>query len=409
MTASGISLPAYGDVAARDDTITTERTRSRRYALLDCWRGVACLMVVVAHASEIAALKYVEGQVPITDLAGQCVVALGAFRAGVQIFFVISGYCISATVDGFGQRQKSVSQYFSRRFWRIYPPYWALFILMTVAVTVSELASSRGWIPGSLHITKSPLTLTGSQLLGNVTLTETWRHHLFGSEKKLFLTHAWTLCYEEQFYLIVGLCLMLFPRRFFPSIIGVTVVSLALLVATAFNAVDITGFGFDRLWLPFAIGVLVYYRLSYANQSDNRRIDRGLCVLAVVATIANILPWNWSELSYGVVRSLATSAVFALLLISLYRWDSRLLARRPFKLMAFVGRISYSLYLVHVPIVFVLVRILQKAGLRSDLQTLFVSIPLCLAISLPLAWVFFNLFERPFLHRKTLAAAPTTA
>ncbi len=397
------SSPSCAMEGSSDKAAGLERTRSRRYALLDCWRGIACLMVVVAHSVEIAALKYVEDLVPIPDVAAQCVVNLRSFRAGVQIFFVISGFCISATVDGFGQQKKSVAQYFSRRFWRIYPPYWAMFLLMTLAVTASEFASSRGAIPGSLHNSKSPLQLAGSQLFGNITLTETWRHHLFGSDKKLFLSHAWTLCYEEQFYLIVGLTLLLFPNHFFRSIVGVTIISFLLMMGTLLGLVDVAGFGFDQLWFPFAIGVLVYYRLNHAQMKEIRIIDRALGGLAILMIVANFLPWNWADYSYGIIRSLAVSSTFAIVLVTLYPWDDRLLARKLFQKLAFVGRVSYSLYLVHVPIVFVLARILQKMGIGSDLLTLLVTLPICLAISLPIGWCFFMVFERPFLHRKLLA------
>ncbi len=405
MTASELSVSSLSNETARDGTLSTKRASVRRYALLDCWRGIACLMVMVAHAGETAGMKYTDGQVPISEFAGQCVAALGALGAGVQIFFVISGYCISATVSGFAEQQKSVTQYFARRFWRIYPAYWAMFMLMAVAVSFSEMALTQGWIPSPLHNRHSPFALTGSQLLGNVTLTETWRYHLFGSDRNLFLKHAWTLCYEEQFYLIVGLLLLFFPRRFFQSIVGVTMASLALFVASAFHLIDVTGFGFDLQWHPFAFGVLVYYRLNLAGCQERQLIDRSLFVVALLATVANCVPWNWSELSYRIVRGLAISTVFSWLLIVLYRWDTALVALRPFKLLAMVGGISYSLYLVHAPIVAVLARVLQRAGLSSDLQTLLVTVPLCVGISLPLAWGFFILFERPFLYRPTLLQA----
>ena len=391
--------------AAHNEMIPVQKNSSHRYALLDCWRGIACLMVVVAHAREPAAHKYLEGRLPITDWAGQCVVSFIAFGAGVHIFFVISGYCISATVDGFTKRKNSLSLYCSRRFWRIYPPYWSLFVLMTIAATASEIASSNGWIPGSLHSSQSPFKLTPSQFVGNVTLTETWRHHLFGSETKLFLKHAWTLCYEEQFYLIVGVTLLLFPKRFFQSIIGVTMISIGLQVAGAYNLVDVKGFGFDSLWLPFAIGVLVFYRLSHASEHEKRFIDNSILIMAFLTMIPNILFSYWGDPAGSLINTMAISTTFAAILISMHRFDSFLLAKPTFQSLSFVGRISYSLYLVHAPIVPVVARLLMHAGVKSDLLTLLVTIPVCMGISLPLAWGFYLLFERPFLYRKPTVAA----
>ncbi len=357
-------------------------------------------MVVAAHASDVAAQKYTLDHQPIVDWAGSVIVGLGSLGAGVQMFFVISGYCISATAESFIQRRAVVSQYFLRRFWRIYPPYWALFLLMGTAVTLSEHASSHGWIPGSLHSAKSPADLSASQLIGNVTLTETWRFHLFGNERKLFLLHAWTLCYEEQFYLIVGLILLLFPQHFFKSVFGVSLISLTLLIATGFDLIDVTGFGVDLLWHPFSLGVLVYYRIQYATPKNGMLIDCGLFSIAVLALIANFLPWNWTELSYRIIRGTAVSTVFAGLLVALYKWDELLVTKWPLKVLASVGRFSYSLYLVHATIVPVLARILQKAGIDSDLEVIFVTLPICIAVSLPISWVFYACCERPFLYKK---------
>jgi peptidoglycan/LPS O-acetylase OafA/YrhL len=51
---------------------------------------------------------------------------------------------------------------------------------------------------------RQPQSMSASQWFGNLTLTETWRYHLFGDEKVLLAGHIWTLCYEEQFYFVTG-------------------------------------------------------------------------------------------------------------------------------------------------------------------------------------------------------------
>ena len=55
--------------------------------------------------------------------------------AGVPIFFVISGYCISATADSARRKGLPARTYFWRRFRRIFPPYW---IFLMAAVTVGQ-------------------------------------------------------------------------------------------------------------------------------------------------------------------------------------------------------------------------------------------------------------------------------
>jgi peptidoglycan/LPS O-acetylase OafA/YrhL len=68
---------------------------------------------------------------------------------------------------------------------------------------VSRGSSSRPW------------WYSGWQWLGNLTLTESWRWHAIGDQRAHFPAQAWTLCYEEQFYAVVGLLLAISRRRFF--------------------------------------------------------------------------------------------------------------------------------------------------------------------------------------------------
>src|SRR5439155_17508769 len=90
---------------------------------------------------------------------------------GVPLFFVISGYCISATVDSTRRKRQGPGQYFVRRFRRIFPPYW-LFLGILALLTVA--ATWGGWYDlltrGDCRI-PPPESLAGPQWLGNLTLT----------------------------------------------------------------------------------------------------------------------------------------------------------------------------------------------------------------------------------------------
>src|SRR4051794_25535587 len=83
-----------------------------RYDSLDVWRGLACLMIVVLHASMYA--KYVS-PAELRD-AGPVATALlrGISRLGIGVpmFFVISGYCIAATADRSRRESRSKWEYF---------------------------------------------------------------------------------------------------------------------------------------------------------------------------------------------------------------------------------------------------------------------------------------------------------
>jgi hypothetical protein len=96
--------------------------RSPRYQTLNAWRGAACLMAVIYHATLITYTIHTE---TTSHLASQLVTITHAFNAGLPMFFMISGYCISAAADAAHRNEHSVRSYFTRQFHRIFPPLWA--------------------------------------------------------------------------------------------------------------------------------------------------------------------------------------------------------------------------------------------------------------------------------------------
>jgi len=186
---------------------------------------------------------------------------------GVPIFFVISGYCISATAQNTLRNRHRVSTFFIRRFRRIYPPYW---ILLGALVPIAFLVYY--FFPENAPCMRlsNPAHLHFWQWIGNFSLTETWRYHVVGPSHDLFLKPIWTLAYEEQFYALTGLIILLMPQHFFR---GAVVISLI----TLFCEQVISRFGFrftslflDGSWQMFAAGIVVYYKVNRANLRQNR-------------------------------------------------------------------------------------------------------------------------------------------
>jgi len=277
-------------------TLAPSSAVAARYQSLDVWRALACLAVVACHS--------VASREPSLWHWGWL---------GVPVFFVISGYCISAAVE----RSSSFGGYMRRRLRRIYPPYWAA---LAVTAALSLWAATRGGVGGLVPAT----ALTPSQWLGNLTLTESWRPHLFGAPMIGLLTITWTLCYEEQFYLVAGLL----RRWYFPGVALVT----ALVLAWPYPVV---GFFFDGLWLHFAAGVAVYYALAR---------DARVALLLVPAAFWQFRPDLFHEIRpHSFDQTSVVAFGFAMLLFLLKPLDA-LLTWRP---LAEVGKFSYSIYLIH--------------------------------------------------------------
>ena len=359
-------------------------TRVARYDSLDAWRGVACLMVILYHSTMMYRGHVVAARSgALETLASWIVTATSFGNAGVAVFFVISGYCIAAAGASVRSGRHSVGKYFLRRFRRIYPPLWAVIVLSCgffVLVDVllwPRLLSSEPWFQAR------PWWYSGWQWLGSLTLTETWRWHLVGNQRGHFPGQAWTLCYEEQFYAVTGLLLLMSRRWFFMGAAAVSVVTLGTAFGRARWAWPVDGFFFDGAWLLFAAGLIVYWAL---HEDDRWRFWSGIGLIL----IGTMLP-------VGIAGSKA-AFVFAGALLALHRYDSAI-AKSPWMWpMMVCGQMCYSLYLVHQLLVKAVSEALWQWGVQSALVTVGVVVPACLAVSVGAGRLCYLAIERRFLN-----------
>src|SRR5262249_51555506 len=150
--------------------------------------------------------------------------------------------------------------FLTRRLRRIYPPYWASLLIFVAFVATLDVLGRPGWHDNGYAIRLlSPGQLDRWQWLGNLTLTETWRPHVVGPKTWLYTRVAWSLCYEEQFYVICVVVLLLTPLRLYGALAVFTfvteVVALALWDSGRLYTIDGT---FLVRWHEFAIGLAVY-------------------------------------------------------------------------------------------------------------------------------------------------------
>jgi len=363
--------------------------RAPRYDGLDIWRGIACLLVLVNHS------VFYSQPVPPNALGvlNNWISAI-ALRlwAGVPIFFVISGYCISATIDKQRRMGTSVGTYFLRRFRRIFPPFWITLLATAAIVGAVELA-----VPGVLTrdgIFLRPWWYSGWQWAGTASLTEIWRWHLVGGQKALLLSHAWTLCYEEQFYAVTGLLLALCPRRYFSGAAVVTLGVLAIVGWAAWSGTPIDGFFFDGNWILFAFGVLVYHTLNYGSRTRQwvaSAVFVGVFIGAASFGSALLDPVKNNPQVYAV------ASAFALAVLWFRPYDEALCSTAWLKPLRNCGLMCYSLYLLHLPIADLVKASLAAAGVTLATLSPVVSLVLCGIPSIWIAWKFHLTVERRFM------------
>lgn len=367
-----------------------------RYETLDHWRGFAALAIVVYHSTVIHGVAQ---SASAPDLAAYLLWITTRLWIGVPIFFVISGYCICASADACRNRGQSTLAFFTRRFRRIYPPYW----------TALAICAAGGWISCGIGFDAfggnipNPLELSWDQWLGNLTRTESWRPRVFGRHVLYELPVAWTLCFEEQFYVVIGVLLCFCRRRLFAGIAVITL--LVFLNSVPLSIAPLRALGWNPnlwqlrwnstflrwMWLDFAVGCGVYFHSNYADWPRKRLIEFVFLagILLIVRSGEDFLKVDATHLTTQFV-----AISFGLILLMLHPWDHQIGSLSVLQPMKFCGTICYSLYLIHDMAVLPISTIAWSLGIRSPLLTLCITVPLCTASALLIGWCFYMLVER---------------
>jgi peptidoglycan/LPS O-acetylase OafA/YrhL len=369
-----------------------------RYDSLDSWRGVACLMVVVHH-SGFYCLSWSETMGSSVEAwARWLIVSLFHWmEMGVPLFFVISGYCIGASMDRHRRRGDSSWGFLARRFRRIYPPYWASVLVFAVTTWTRDRLGLI-WLHRSGHSLEldSPGKLDWTQWLGNLTLTETWRQTVWGgSSFEPYTRVSWSLCYEEQFYFVGFLVLLVAPRRLYGAL-GILTAAIVGFRVFAFDVGwlnNYRGTFIDR-WHEFAVGLLVYWRLVAAPSRQAKvLVDLTLLALTVVG-----LAWSYPETW--------VAGAFGLLLIALRRFDEQVTGSKWFNPLRACGLRSYSIYLIHLLVCTVGNELLYHyLGISKFWGKVLVMTPIVSIAAVGAGWMFFWAVESRFLHRQQLAVS----
>jgi peptidoglycan/LPS O-acetylase OafA/YrhL len=346
-------------------TAGAPQTWPYRYELLDGLRGLAALVVVTTH--------------------------LGLDRLGhyaVMPFFVISGYCVAAAAESCRQKGLTVRGFMWRRFRRIYPPYFLSIVFYTLT-RVAKLGI----------VGRNSLTRPWTDWLQNLTLTQ-WvslLHHPLtdtADNHKLFVGAYWSLAYEEQFYLVVALALLLSMRRRMPmlaSILPLTAIGLAWNVMFPST---MRGF-FIEYWVHFSLGALLFYVLCIIAKST----VRVTFVVAVGAlflySLSQILPQQL-EFAPRVWLDLAVASGFTLALFSGRPLSYRIANHPLWRPISALGVITYSLYLVHQ---FNLTLSKTVANWIAPHAPDVVRVVITIAVLVLIGALFWYCCERPFLNR----------
>lgn len=313
---------------------------------------------------------------------------------GVNIFFVLSGFLITKILlqnrdeaEGKNNNRWSVyKNFYIRRALRIFPIYYLLAFLILV-------------FHGYLHA-----KLGRSEFIN--TITYTINFHFFNNKYWGTLTTPfWSLAVEEQFYLMWPLIILFIQRKYIVHaimlFIGVGVVSQCLVQDFQFGYIP-TYTCLDSFGLGAGLSWIMLYKPDLLN-----KVYRYLSVLSIFSFIIVVAEVIYGDFSYFPQRTL--HSIIALWMITYIILDK---GRRRFsfssfldnKYLFFLGKISYGIYLYHIPIEWIGYRFapLLKQYLPSPFvnqyQTILLLIDFTLLIFI--SWLSFKFIEKPILKMK---------
>ncbi|KRQ01530.1 MULTISPECIES: acyltransferase [Bradyrhizobium] len=337
----------------------------KRLAFIDTLRGIAVLAVLVQHVFEVILEKHPTGVYygPLHDIFGYY---MNFGRFGVVLFFFVSGFVIPFS---FPDSATPVRDFTISRFFRLYPAYWTSIVVGLVSV---QLLDSKSFPLG--------------QIAANVTMLQT-----FVNVPNLWVFY-WTLAIELLFY--VG-CTILFAmgllnRRF----TAVTIVVAAALVGTtaalfvesrAVSSVMEVGLNLSAMFLGKIIrDTVIGGKLRWTHVT--------VCTLLYAVFAATLSDRRFGGVyheNFFYSYSIGSAYISAALVFIGFAVFGERMAWRP---MAFVGVISYSVYLMS-PFAIVYVHRLVWFGDGPLGWSIFLVV--ILALSILVSWMTYTFIEKP--------------
>ncbi len=301
---------------------------------------------------------------------------------GVDVFFVLSGFLITTLLLGERAATGSISlkNFYIRRSLRIFPLYYVVLALLLVYFTVSNSASQRS---AFFH----ELPFHAVYLSNWVPLTS-------------LMAITWSLSTEEQFYLVWPPLLVLLRARSVWVLAAFLVLNQAVNFGFLDESLAAIGLHYAVLpilqitFTPILLGVLLAFGMQ---RSMVRRFlaslpawvlaASGLLALVVADTGGDIR--GWPRLAFHVTVAFVIAQVVS-------RPGSRVVRMLEWRPLAYVGTVSYGVYLLHKLVLYIAQRGLAAVGIGAP-EVLFA---LCALGSVGLAALSYRYFEAPILRMR---------
>lgn len=353
----------------------------KRIPQIDGLRAIAILLVISFH--------YINNQLvnATSKVAKFFCLATSFGWAGVDLFFVLSGFLIGGILIANKQKNKYFSTFYIRRFVRIIPTYYMLIILFIIV--------------GSISFFKSNYFVAGNNVI------PTWSyflmlHNIFMGQLNNMgnsaMSVTWSIGIEEQFYLIIPFIIYYTKNKWLP-----------LLLAFFIILANIFRFYYTSpgVWIPayvllpcrmdaISFGVLIaWINSNYSLTTFTTKYFKYI----LFTMLSTVLICAFMYLKYqdiGIIRNTLFALFFACaIVLALAKPNSyygKILAN---KILNWIGTISYSLYLFHYLIIGIF-NVIAATCFKNNGSLLGICTTiLALLFTFLFSWLVYNYIEKP--------------
>lgn len=313
-------------VAAKANFFNHIDFNSSRILSIDGARGIAASLVVMNHMVFILMNSGIVSDKYFSEIDYYVFTRSGGI--GVQIFFCITAFLFT---DRIIKKDNNIDWkiFFHSRIKRLAPLY-IFMIALSVIIAISFATVPFSWTIGNIY---SIVSMFSFGFLGGDV-------HILGFKMEALTAVIWTLPYEWKFYVFLPVAsAILYSKK-----IIIPAISFLFLIAFIDSYIN------SALWIYFISGSLI--ALIYNNIKTFDSTLSGFISSFVVTSIIVYL-MNTDMAAYGQLRFLIITILFAIIVI----FPPTIFRIKP---LVYLGEISYSSYLMHLPILFVLFRLINK-------------------------------------------------
>jgi len=341
----------------------------KKYQYIDCLRGLAILLVLLLHSGTIIG-------VPYFNETGKLFIENGKF--GVQLFFMVSAFTLMLSHKSREDESHPIKKFFIRRFFRIAPLYW----MALLYYTLSKVIGFRFFLTG--HFANP---IDWGKFLSNLFFVHGFNINWINS----YVPGGWSIADEVMFYALLPLFFIFIKDinvciRFLIGSLFICMVLDYFVHDMVIELVPFPYFYFPAQLPVFLLGILAYFIVIDKTAS--------VSTSTVLLTGFTVLICCYFSPPYHFVYSL----FFLALIIAVSRKQFSILVN---PVMAYIGKISYSIYITHFAIlqilgVFKVFNLVEETSIWTTWINLILRMVITTGLSVIVSHFTYHFIERKF-------------